>query len=76
MATSEQMKALIRSHADGDNSRFYSVAMQMAAQAAKSGHSKLADDLRELIENAKERGFEVTKTFNYTNMSQARCALS
>ena len=38
MATVDQVKALIRSHADGDNTRFYAIAMQVAAQAARSGH--------------------------------------
>ena len=38
MASGEQVKALIRSHAEGDDARFYSVAMQVAAQAARSGH--------------------------------------
>lgn len=55
MANAEQMKALIKSHSDGDDSRFYSIAMQVAAQAARQGHSKLADELRSLIDRAKEK---------------------
>lgn len=55
MATSEQIKALIKSHAEGDDGRFYSVAMQMAAQAAQQGHSNLAEELRALVDDAKER---------------------
>ena len=42
MPTADQVKALIRSHADGDDSRFYAVAMQVAAQAARTGHHKFA----------------------------------
>jgi hypothetical protein len=30
MATADQVKALIRSHAEGDNTRFYAIAMQVA----------------------------------------------
>ena len=40
MATAEQLKALIRSFADGDQPRFLSVAMQVAAQEARLGHGK------------------------------------
>jgi SpoVK/Ycf46/Vps4 family AAA+-type ATPase len=53
MATADQVKALVRSHADGDDGHFYSVAMQVAARAAKSGQTKFAQELRELVDVAK-----------------------
>jgi SpoVK/Ycf46/Vps4 family AAA+-type ATPase len=53
MATADQLKALIRSHADGDQDRFYSIAMQVAAQAARNGHSKFAQELRDLVDNVR-----------------------
>jgi len=55
MANGDQLKALFRSHAEGDDRHFYSVAMQMAAHEAKQGHGKLAEELRELIDAAKAR---------------------
>ncbi|MGI5862125.1 MAG: AAA family ATPase [Myxococcales bacterium] len=55
MATADQIKALIRSHADGDDTRFYAIAMQVAAQAARTGHGKFAQELRELIDQVKAR---------------------
>jgi SpoVK/Ycf46/Vps4 family AAA+-type ATPase len=55
MATSDQVKALIRSHAEGDDTRFYAIAMQVAAQAARSGHGKFAEELRELVDQVKAR---------------------
>ncbi len=55
MATADQVKALIQSHADGDDPRFFAVAMQVAAQAARSGHNRFAQELRELLDKAKER---------------------
>jgi SpoVK/Ycf46/Vps4 family AAA+-type ATPase len=55
MATGDQVKALIRSHADGDDARFYAIAMQVAAQAARSGHGKFAQELRELVDQVKAR---------------------
>lgn len=53
MASAEQMKALLKSHIDGDEAHFYAVAMQVAAHEAKVGHSKIAHELRELIDAAK-----------------------
>lgn len=53
MAKSDQIKALIRSHAEGDDSRFYAVAMQVAAEAARSGHGRLAQEIRDAIDAAK-----------------------
>ncbi len=55
MATAKQIKALVESHADGDDARFFSVAMQLAAQEARSGHGRFAKELRELIDQARER---------------------
>lgn len=55
MATADQVKALIRSHADGDDTRFYAIAIQVAAQAARSGHGKFAQELRELVDQVKSR---------------------
>ena len=55
MAKAEQIKALIRSHAEGDDSRFYAVAIQVAAQAARSGHGNFARELRRLVDEAKAK---------------------
>lgn len=53
MAIANQLKALLKSYAEGDDERFYSVAMQLAAHEAKIGHGKLAEELRDLIDQAK-----------------------
>lgn len=55
MATNDQLKALVKSHADGDDPQFYAVAMQVAAKAARSGQSKFAQDLRDLVEQLRQR---------------------
>lgn len=55
MASAEQLKALLKSHLDGDDDRFFSVAMQVAAHEAKLGHGKLAQELRAMIDDAKGR---------------------
>jgi len=55
MARADQLKALIRTHADGDDERFLAIAMQVAAQAARQGHTKLAQELRDLVDQARAR---------------------
>jgi len=55
MARADQVKALIRSHAEGDDERFYAIAMQVAAQAARHGHAHFAQELRDLVDRAKAR---------------------
>lgn len=55
MPTADQVKVLVRSHADGDDELFYSVAMQVAARAARREHSRFARNLRDLVDRAKDR---------------------
>ncbi len=55
MATADHVMALIRSHAEGDDERFYAIAMQVAAQAARQGHTTFAQELRDLVDQARSR---------------------
>lgn len=55
MPTADQIKALIRSYSDGDEQRFFAIAMQVAAQAARHGHTKFAQELRDLVDQARGR---------------------
>jgi SpoVK/Ycf46/Vps4 family AAA+-type ATPase len=55
MASADQLKALIKSHLNGDDEQFFSVAMQVAAHEARLGHGQLAQELRDLIDSAKAR---------------------
>ena len=55
MASAKHLKALLNSHMEGDDDHFFSVAMQVAAHEAKLGHGKLAEELRAMIDTAKNR---------------------
>lgn len=55
MASADQLKALLKSHLERDDQRFFSVAMQVAAHEAKLGHGQLATELRDMIDAAKSR---------------------
>lgn len=48
--SADHIKALVRSHAAGDDAAFYSVASQIAAQAARSGHTRVAQDIKQAID--------------------------
>ena len=62
-ASADHIKALVRAHAAGDEANFYSVALQMAASAARHGQNRFADDLKNLIDAARaERIPRVTPT--------------
>jgi SpoVK/Ycf46/Vps4 family AAA+-type ATPase len=55
MASAEQIKALLECRIEDDDSRFYAIAMQVAAAEAKKGHHKLAQELRDLVDKARTR---------------------
>lgn len=55
MSTARHMIALLRSHLDGDDKEFLSVALQAAAHEARLGHTTLAQQLRDLIDESKRR---------------------
>lgn len=72
MATAEQIKALLSSHVEGDEARFYAIAMQVAAHAARQGHARLAQELRELIDEAKARASAVRRPSGPVPLAQPR----
>ncbi len=53
MTSSQQVRALLKSHLSGDDEHFVSVALQIAASAARSGDGKLAKELRDLADRIK-----------------------
>ena len=61
MTASKHLIALLRSHINGDNEQFLSVAMQVAAHEARQGHGKLAQQLRDLVDEARNRKVERTR---------------
>jgi len=48
MAAAEKIKHLIKSFAENDEQRFYSIAMQIAASEARKGHTNVANELKKL----------------------------
>jgi len=55
MPSADQLKALLKAYAQGNDPQFQSIAMQIAAGEARQGHGKLAEELKTLIDEAKVR---------------------
>jgi SpoVK/Ycf46/Vps4 family AAA+-type ATPase len=55
MSTSRQVIALLKSHIEGEEQQFLTVAMQVAAHEARQGHGKVAQEIRGLVDLAKEQ---------------------
>jgi SpoVK/Ycf46/Vps4 family AAA+-type ATPase len=55
MATAEQVKALLKSYSEGEDEHFVSVALQIAAHAARTGKERLAQELRDLVDEIKRK---------------------
>lgn len=54
MATANQLKILIKSHFDDNSEKFNTVALQIAAHEARVGHSNLANEIKQIIDNGKK----------------------
>lgn len=64
----EHITAMVRSHASGDDSVFYSVALQIAAREAKQGHHVLAGDIKKAVDASRQ----VTPRAKVTKLSEPR----
>lgn len=61
MTAAKHLIALLRSHISGDDEQFLTVALQVAAHEARQGHGKLAIQLRELVDEARNRNSAISK---------------
>ncbi len=55
MATARQIIALLSSHNQGDEEQFLSIALQVAANEARRGRKEVADELRRLVDVARQQ---------------------
>lgn len=53
MTASKHLIALLKSHIARDDDQFLSIAMQVAAHEARKGHRQVAQQLRELVDQAR-----------------------
>ncbi|MGX1007067.1 SpoVK/Ycf46/Vps4 family AAA+-type ATPase [Bradyrhizobium japonicum] len=58
MTSSKQIIAMIRSHAEGDSQKFLSIAEHIASDADKSGKTKVATEIRDVVTRIRDRAGE------------------
>jgi SpoVK/Ycf46/Vps4 family AAA+-type ATPase len=58
VATAQQIVALLSSHVQGDEEQFLSIALQVAANEARRGHTQVAQELRKLVDAARQSNRE------------------
>src|SRR6267378_1633616 len=61
MSSARHLIALLRTHVQGDEHEFLSVAMELAAREARLGHARVAEQIRELVDQARSRGSQIEK---------------
>lgn len=59
MATGDQVKSLIKSYFEDDKDRFFTTALQVAAHEARQGHSSLAQEIRSIVDKAKNSKIKI-----------------
>jgi SpoVK/Ycf46/Vps4 family AAA+-type ATPase len=67
MATSEQIKALIKSHIENDEMRFATTALQIAAHEARQGHIGVAEEIKSLVDKSKTKVVKLRPLSNDLN---------
>jgi SpoVK/Ycf46/Vps4 family AAA+-type ATPase len=76
MTTARHIVTLLKSHIAGDEDRFLSTAMQLAAHEARQGHGKLAQELKDLIDSAKSRDAGIAKSARPVPLAQPKGELA
>ena len=67
MANGDQIKTLLNAYYNNDDARFKTVALQIAASEARSGHASLAREIKEIVEKGSVAG-KVVKIQNESNL--------
>ncbi|MEF2552938.1 ATP-binding protein [Aurantimonas sp. A2-1-M11] len=76
MTTARHIVTLLKSHIAGDEDRFLSTAMQLAAHKARQGHGKLAQELKDLVDAAKSRDVGIARSARPVPLAQPKCELA
>lgn len=63
MATSDQIKALIKAHYDQDNERFKTAALRIAASETRSGHTTVGREITNIVDASSK----VVRPSNFAN---------
>ena len=75
MASGDQIKALLNAYYNSEDSRFKTIALQIAASEARAGHALLAREIKEILEksNSKNRIVKIKNENNLFFCSMPEC---
>ena len=76
MPAARQLVALLKSHIDGDDQQFLSVALQLAAHEARIGHGRIAQQLKNLVDEARSRSSVLDRKKGPVPLAQPRGELA
>jgi SpoVK/Ycf46/Vps4 family AAA+-type ATPase len=68
VATADQIKILIKSHFEQDGEKFKTTALQIAAYEAKIGHTKLAREIKAIIDKTSNSKAQVIQMKNQNQL--------
>jgi len=68
----KQFIALLNSHVAGDEDQFLSIALQVAAQEARSGNAAEAEKLKRIVQRLRDRVSDAPKTQSVVPMARPR----
>ncbi|VXD20447.1 AAA ATPase central domain protein [Planktothrix serta PCC 8927] len=72
MSTARHVIALLKSYLEGEEQHFFSVALQMAAHEVRQGHTKIAQEIQSLVDQAKERKSAIEHKALPTSLVQSK----
>ena len=66
MASSDQIKSLIKAHLDQNDEKFKTVVLQIAASEAKQGHEIVVRELKKYVDNMTRHKNNIIKMNSYS----------
>ncbi|MEA5097110.1 MAG: AAA family ATPase [Burkholderiaceae bacterium] len=76
MANGDQIKAMLRAYKLADESQLLTIALQIAAREAKAGHNRLAEEIRELVDQLKAKSGHIAPYRGPTPIAQPKGELA
>jgi SpoVK/Ycf46/Vps4 family AAA+-type ATPase len=76
MSTARQLIALLKTHVRGDEQEFLSIALEMAAREARLGHTNVAEQIRDLVDEARKTNAGIHKKSGSVIVLQPRAELA
>lgn len=70
--SAKQFIALLNSHVAGDEDQFLSIALQVAAQEARSGNAAEAEKLKRIVQRLRDRASDAPKAQSVVPMARPR----